>query len=288
MSDRRHAIVLLLSAAVLWSTGGVLVKWLAIPPWSIAGLRGAIAAAFLWLVLRRPQFTWSWVQVGGGIAGAASMLGFILATKWTTAANAIFLVYTAPAYVALLSPWMLKEPIRAGDWYTILVVFIGMACFSFERLSATGWLGNVCAMSSGLATALMVLCLRKQHAASRLETMLLSNMVVAIVALPWMWDIMPSPRDWLILLVFGVVQLGLGSMLYCRGLQHVQAIEAVLIPIIEPILNPLWVLLAVGEAPSVWALTGGGIVLGAVTVRGLLAERAPDGAEALAPGRVCS
>lgn len=283
MSPRHHAMALLLGTAVLWSTGGVLIKWMTLSPMAIAGFRSAIAAVFLLLVLRHPHYTWSWTQVSGALALAASMLGFVAATKWTTAANAIVLVYTAPVYVALLSAWLLKEPIRARDWYTILCVLIGMACFVFERLSSTGWWGNLCAVGSGLATAWLVLCLRKQRAASPLETMLLGNAIAACAGLPWMFEVMPDALSWGALAFAGVVQIGISSVLYCRAVKHVQAIEAALIPVIEPLLNPLWVLLAVGEMPSAWALLGGGIVLGAITVRGLSMGRASGVAVASAP-----
>jgi drug/metabolite transporter (DMT)-like permease len=197
------------------------------------------------------------------------MIGFVVATKLTTAANAIFLVYTAPLYVALLSAWFLQEPIRRFDWLTILLALTGMACFCFERLSSEGWVGNLCALGSGMATAWLVLCLRKQHAAAPLTIMLLGNVLATLVGLPFMFDTMPDTVSWLALLLSGVVQLGVPSVLYCKAIPHVRAIEAVLIPIIEPVLNPFWVFLLLGEVPSLWALVGGGIVLGAVAARGL-------------------
>lgn len=269
MSERSKAAMLLVLCAVLFSTGGLLIKGIALPALAIAGLRSAIAAAFLLLVIQPPRFHWSWLHIGGGLACAASMVGFVVATKLTTAANAIFLVYTAPLYVALLSAWFLQEPIRRFDWLTIGLALIGMACFCFERLSSDGWVGNFCALGSGMATAWLVLCLRKQHAAAPLSIVLLGNVLAALVGLPFMFEAMPDPVSWLALLLSGVVQLGVPVMLYCKAIAHVRAIEAVLIPIIEPLLNPLWVFLLLGEVPSVWTLVGGGIVLGAVTARGL-------------------
>ena len=112
MDARHHAVCLLVLCAVLWSTGGLLIKWIAWPALAVAGMRSGIAAVVLLLALREWHGPWSWWHVSGALAGAASMLGFVVATKLTTAANAIFLVYTAPLYVALLSPRVLHEPLH--------------------------------------------------------------------------------------------------------------------------------------------------------------------------------
>ena len=197
------------------------------------------------------------------------MLGFVVATKLTTAANAIFLVYTATLYVALLSPWVLHEPIRRGDWLTLLLAVLGLGCFCGEQLTLAGWVGNGCALGSGLATAWLVVCLRKHAATSPLSMLLLANVLVAVVGVPWMVATMPDAVSGGLLLIAGVGQLGLPLVLYGKAIPHVRALEAVLIPVLEPVLNPVWVWVFVGEAPSGWALLGGVMVLGAVTARGL-------------------
>jgi drug/metabolite transporter (DMT)-like permease len=153
MATRRHAVGLLVLCAVLWSTGGILIKWLPGSAFAIAGVRSAIAAVVLLLALREWPGRWSWWLGSGALAGAASMLGFVVATKLTTAANAIFLVYTAPLYVALLSPWVLHEPMHRGDWLTLLLALLGLGCFCVEQLTFAGGVGNLCALGSGLATA---------------------------------------------------------------------------------------------------------------------------------------
>lgn len=268
MTTRRHAVGLLVLCAVLWSTGGLLIKWLPGPACAIAGVRSAIAAVVLLLALRAWPGRWSWWLGSGALAGAASMLGFVFATKLTTAANAIFLVYTAPLYVALLSPWVLHEPICRGDWLTLLLALLGLGCFCVEQLTWTGWVGNLCALGSGLATAWLVVCLRKA-AVAPLSILVLANLLVAMAGLPCLEGARFAPGHWGLLLVAGVGQLGISTVLYGKAIPHVRAIEAILIPVIEPVLNPLWVWLLVGEVPSGWALLGGSIVLGAVTARGL-------------------
>ena len=131
MAARSRAAILLVLCAVLWSTGGLLLKWIAWPALAVAGMRSALAAIVLLYVLREWRPRWSWWLGSGALAGAASMLGFVVATKLTTAANAIFLVYTAPLYVALLSPWVLHEPIRRGAWLTLMRI---AWLLYFERL----------------------------------------------------------------------------------------------------------------------------------------------------------
>jgi drug/metabolite transporter (DMT)-like permease len=269
MAARRHAAVLLVLCAVLWSTGGLLIKWIAWPALAVAGMRSAIAAIVLLCVLREWRPRWSWWLGSGALAGAASMQGFVVATKLTTAANAIFLVYTAPLYVALLSPWVLHEPIRRGDWLTLLLAVLGLGCFCVEQLTLAGWVGNLCALGSGLATAWHVVCLRKYAATSPLSILVLANILVAVVGVPWMVAAMPDAVSGGLLLIAGVGQLGLPLVLYGKAIPHVRAMEAVLIPVLEPVLNPVWVLVFVGEVPSGRALLGGVIVLGAVTARGL-------------------
>jgi len=273
MAARRHAVGLLVLCAVLWSTGGLLIKCIAWPALAVAGMRSAIAAVVLLLALREWRGPWSWWLVSGALAGAASMLGFVVATKLTTAANAIFLVYTAPLYVALLSPRVLHEPLRRGDWLTLLLALLGLGCFCVEQLSREGWGGNLCAVGSGLALAWLVVCLRKSAATSPLTILCLANILVAVAGVPFMFAAMPDLESWRVLLVAGVVQLGFSTVLYSKAIPHVRALEAVLIPVIEPVLNPVWVWLLVGEVPSGWALLGGVIVVGAVTAHGLALAR---------------
>jgi drug/metabolite transporter (DMT)-like permease len=281
--ERQIAVLLLILTAVLWSTGGVLIKWVTWHVMAIAGMRSAIAAAFLWVVLRRPQFTWSKLQLGGAVAYTASVLGFVVATKLTTAANAIVLVYTAPIYVALWSPWFLQERITRLDWLTLGLAIGGMGLFFLDHLTIAGWWGNVCAIGSGMATAWVILCLRKQHSTSTLETVLLGNLLAALVGAPFMFHDLPDLTSWAALTLAGVGQIGLAFILYIRAIKSVSALEASLIPVIEPLLNPLWVLLLIGEAPGRWAILGGVVVILAVTVRGLLAA-VPTPVEIATPG----
>lgn len=280
---RRNAILLLMLTAVLWSTGGVLIKWIDWPAPAIAGMRSAIAAVFLWLLVRRPRFTWSRVQLGGAIAYAVTVMLFVMATKLTTATNAIMLIYTSPIYVALFSGWFLGEPVQRRDWLTLWVVVGGMGLFFVDSLTLDGWWGNFCAMLGGLSSAWIVLCLRQQHRESPLETVILGNLLAALMGMPFMFHSMPEASSWVALGLAGAVQIGLAFVFYIKAIRHVSALEASLIPAIEPLLNPLWVWLLIHEMPGSWALVGGSIVLIAVTVRGFLTSSQPPSSLPAAP-----
>ncbi len=273
---RFKAILLLFVSALLWSSGGLLIKLVSWNPVAISGLRSLIAMMVIWAYLRRPRFTWTLPQIGGAIAYAVTVTLFVAATKLTTAANAILLQYTAPIYVAFLSAWVLGERAQWYDWLTILVIIGGMALFFLDYLAPGNLLGNIFAVLSGISFASFVLFMRKQRNESPVETVLLGNLLSGLIGLPFMFESMPGLLSWVGLIFLGVVQLGLSNVLYSKAIKHVTALEAILIPGIEPILNPVWVFLILGERPGQWALIGGFIVLISVTLRSLIAIRRRD------------
>jgi drug/metabolite transporter (DMT)-like permease len=276
VARRYRAIIFLLVAATLWSSGGLLIKLVSWNPVAIAGLRSLIAVLILLVFFRHSRFSWSFYQIGGAVAYAVTVTLFVVATKLTTAANAILLQYTAPVYVALLGAWFLGESTQWFDWTIIFVVIGGMALFFFDHLSTGNLLGNGLAIFSGLSFSFLILFMRKQKNESPLGSVILGNLLTGLVGLPFMFESMPSPMSWVGLLLLGVVQLGLSYVLYSEAIKHVTALEAVLIPGIEPILNPIWVFLILGEVPGKWALVGGFIVFISVTARCLIAALQKD------------
>ena len=269
-----RSLLLLVVAALCWSLGGLLIKSVPWPPLAVAGGRGLIAALFLAATNRGLRFHFSRDQLLGAAGYAACTVTFCLATKLTTAANAILLQYTAPVWVALFGAWFLGERATRADWLTIVVVLGGMTLFFAGRLEVAHVLGNAIAVASGGCFAGMTLALRKQKDTSASESIILGNLLAFAIGLPW---IVGAPaltaRGWVSLVLLGVVQLGVSYWLYARAIKHVSALEAVLIPVIEPILNPVWVLLALGEKPAPLAMLGGAIVLGAVTLRAAASVR---------------
>lgn len=245
------------------------------PGLAVAGGRGIIAAVFLVATNRGLRFHLSRDQVVGAFAYAACTITFCTATTLTSAANAILLQYTAPVWVALFGAWFLRERATRADWLTIVVALAGMALFFKDSLTLGHLWGDALAVLSGVCFAGMTMALRKQKDGSPVESIILGNLIAFFVGLPWILKSAPlPPSGWAALFVLGVVQLGVSYWLYARAIKHVTAIEAVLIPVIEPILNPIWVLLFMQEKPTRWALVGGAIVLTAVTARAAFSVRA--------------
>jgi len=268
--ERSRAMLLLAATAAMWSIGGLLIKIVDASPLSIAGARSAITSIVLLIYLRRPKFNWSLPQVGAAISSSATAILFITATKTTTAANAILLQSTAPIYVAIFGFWLLKEKTTKYDWLTVAVVMGGMGLFFVENLSTEGLLGNFCALLSGISYAFFVIFMRMQKDGSPLESALLANIITALIGLPFLCRSVPSTSGWLFLLILGVFQLGIPHILYSSAIKKATALEAVLISIVEPILNPVLVFLVLGEAPGIYALLGGAIVLVSITLKCVL------------------
>ncbi len=256
----------------------MLIKGIAWPPLAIAGGRGLIAALFLLATNRGLRFHFSRAQVLGAVAYAACTVTFCVATKLTTAANAILLQYTAPVWIALLGAWFLGERATRADWAMIVVSLGGMALFFRDGLELGHAAGDTLGVLSGVCFAAMIMALRHQKDTSASESIILGNLLAFLIGLPW---IARAPAlnvaGWTLLVLLGVVQLGVSYWLYARAIRHVTALEAVLLPVIEPILNPVWVLIALGEKPAPLALAGGTIVVAAVTLRALASIRTGRG-----------
>lgn len=264
---KSRAVLFLIIAAVLWSSGGLLIKLVSWNPLAIAGTRSAIAALVMLVFRRRMRLNWSPAQLGGAVCYAATVIFFVLANKWTTAANAILLQYTAPIYVALFSYWLLRERISKLDLAAVLATIGGMILFFLDDLSRGGVVGNFIAILSGIAFAGTALFLRKQKDSSPLESVFLGNIVAFLIGIPFILRSSPNATGWFGLILLGIFQLGCSYILYAEALKYVTALEGILIPVIEPILNPIWVFLLLKEKPGEWAILGGTVVLLSVTLR---------------------
>jgi DME family drug/metabolite transporter len=262
-------------AAVLWSTGGLFIKLAPMPALAVACGRSLIAGLF-YLALLRPDLRAARWSTAAAYAGC--IITFVSATKLTTAANAIFLQYTGPAYVLLLSPFLLDEPFRPIDGVCVALSLAGMSLFFVGRIETGQALGNLLAIASGVFFALAIVLLRreaKSGGGDALPSTTLGNLLAAAVTLPWALKATPeilTLRGGAVLLYLGIVQLGLAYFLFVRGVRRVPAAEASLISMLEPVLNPLWVLIGFGEKPGPWAIAGGAIVVAAVVVRTLVPQ----------------
>mgnify|MGYP001551306196 CR=1 FL=1 len=271
MEASRKAVPLLILAAIFWSTSGVLIKLVAMPPLAIAGWRSFVAAWVI-LVLCRKEIKVSWNR---DVLIAAVCMGlfcicFVGATKLSTAANAIVLQYSASAFVAVLAPIIINEPTRRQDWLFLAVVVFGIGLFFLDDLSLRGIWGIILGITGALLWALSNIFLRKSKNHSTAWPLALGNFLAAILCLPFMFSQAPSLSDAMGIIGLGVISIGAGYAIFSYAIKHVQALEAVLICSIEPLINPLWVFLFAGEIPGPSSLAGGGLVLAAVTVRSLV------------------
>lgn len=261
MKDRTKAIIQLIIASILWSTGGLLIKLVDWNPIAIAGSRSFIAGLVIFAYLKKPKITMSKPQVVGAIAYATTVILFVMANKMTTSANAIMLQYTSPAFVAILGVWLLRERIHWFDLVSILFVIGGMLLFFNDASGAGNMIGNLIAVISGFFLAVVTVALRFQKDGSPVETMLLGNFLTFIVAIPFILGGLPDLKSIAAIIILGIVQLGISYILYGLAIKHLGALEAVLITVIEPLLNPFWVFVVVGEKPTVLSLLGGLVVL---------------------------
>lgn len=269
MSEHRKGIFLIAVAALLWSSGGIGIKAISDPPLKVAFFRSLFAAVTLALlfgpkVWARRRWNSTPAFLSAIVCYAGCLTTFVIATRWTTAANAIFLQYAGVIWVLLLSPVILSEPLRKRDAIAIGAAVAGMALFFVGRFEARGMAGNAMALLSSVFFAGLVLALRKEKAAGE-AAITWGNVFAAAALLPFVaQDLSLTVRSATVLAFLGVFQIGVAYVFFVRGLQHVTATEASLTGMLEPVANPIWVLLFLGEIPTKFAIAGGMIVLAAI------------------------
>lgn len=252
-------------AAILWSSGGIGIKAVAEPPLKVAFYRSVFAAIALFAIFRptRPRFSASFATAV--ISYGACLTAFVTATKWTTAANAIFLQYTGVIWILLFSPLVLKEPLRRRDLACVVIALGGMALFFVDRIEAGNVAGNMMALVSGIFFASLILALRSARGIAAESAVTWGNLFLSLALLPFIASDLPVTfRSATILALLGVFQIALAYAFFVTGLRYVTATQGSLTGMLEPIMNPIWVFLFIGERPSKYAMIGAVIVLAAV------------------------
>jgi drug/metabolite transporter (DMT)-like permease len=279
---RRQAIIALLACGLLWSTAGVLIELVDWPPLAIAGVRSLIVAVAL-LALTRPR----WDGVGAvellaALALAGHHVHFVLANKLASPANAILIQYSSPAWAALLAMLVLHERVTRVDWLAVALAIAGVAIFFVDQLSLDRLGGNAIALGAGITLAVHVVLLRRIARSCQadhdptLRVIILGHALAAAIGAPFVLTAPALPLSgWAVLVLLGLFQQALPSLLYVRAIPRVQALDALLIPVIEPITSPLWVWLFLDLRPGPFALLGGATVLSAVVIRALVPRKRP-------------
>jgi len=274
MKEHRKGLIAVLIAAVLWSTGGMFIKLVSWDALQLSGLRSLFAAFVFLVIYRKYVFYLNGFTLINAVFYAAVLISFVSATKLTTAANAIFLQYTAPIYVLFLEPVLNKTPFEKINAYTIFFCFAGMILFFVGELSPGHLEGNILALFSGVAFAAFLLGMRKNKKEYQVNTIFYGNILIFLICLPSILEIQSvSLSDIWMTSFLGIFQIGIAYAIFSYGLQRVYAIEASLISMIEPVLNPVWVMIGYGEIPSVFAVIGGVIIISAISVRAFILEK---------------
>jgi drug/metabolite transporter, DME family len=263
-------LLLVLGAAILWSTGGLFIKATSLSALELSFGRSLLAAITIAIVTRHEGFGLNRVSAIAAVLYAALLILFVMATKLTTAANAIFLQYTAPVYVLILEPMFYKEKFRRRDLMTVAVCVAGMSLFFVGKLRPQDVKGNLVALASGVCFALYFLLLRhsKAREVNRASSAIYGNLIAVVICAPAFWGAVRrgiSPTDFGCIAYLGIIQIGVAYILFTGAMARgLRSLDASIVGYIEPVLNPVWVFLFIGERPSGWAIIGGAIIITSV------------------------
>ncbi len=272
----RKGLIYISFTAFLWSTSGFFIKYLTINAFQISFYRSLIAALTVLVITfarkQKLKFEFDKVSNFAAIFYAGILILFVLATKMTSAANAIFLQFTAPMYLVVLEPLFLKTKFDSKNVVTIIVCIFGMVLFFFGKLELGNIYGNLLAICSGICFAMFSLLLKykkvKHKNDNTLNNVVMGNALVAVIAF---FIIFPELKldltQALILLYMGAIQIGVSYIIFNEGIKYVSATESMIIATLEAIFNPIWVFIGIGEAPSVYSILGGLIIFGAIIWR---------------------
>ena len=271
--NRGLAIGLLILTGIVWSTGGFLIKLIPWPPLVIAGLRSGFTAIIIFFYSRPKSCQFGKSTWAGAICYALMVICFVAGNKLTSSGNVILIQYAAPVYVALFGYYILGERSTKIDWIAIIIILTGLVCFFLEELSFQQFWGNALALLSGLGFAGLTLFMRKQKNDNPIDSVLVGNIITFLVCSPFYHNgVTFEPVNWAYIIFLGTFQLGLAYVLYSIAIKYVSALDAIIYPVIEPILNPILALIFIGETMTGTAKLGGLLVILGVVGRGVLKE----------------
>ena len=286
-ANRRIGIPLVLLAGIFWSTSGILYRLIQeATPWQVLLYRSLalMTALSLWLGWRyRGQVRQALTQAGlpalvGGLCLGTAFAGYILALEYTTVANAMFLLVSAPFFAALAGWLILGERIAAYMWAAMALAGVGIGIMAGEELSVGKGLGEGFALIAALGFAGLTISLRMRANTDKLITIFLATLVASLYGLAGIgfsgWQFSIPWVDLVNCLGMGWFQIGLGFALFTAGAKHLQAVELTLLSMTEVIAGPIIVWMGIGEIPSESSITGGALILVAITLMALIGARA--------------
>lgn len=270
LSEHNKGILAVFITAILWSSGGLFIKLISLNAMQLSFFRCLIAAIIFGILFRKKLLIVNGFTFINAAFYAVVLTTFVIATKTTTAANAIFLQSTAPIYVLIFEPIINKTKLERINVLTIAVCFIGMIFFFLGEISPGHFAGNLVALISGIMFAAFFLGMRKNGKEYQQSSIFYGNIFVSIICIPFILDLKPlSLNDIWMITFLGVFQIAFAYALFSYGLKRILAVEASIISMFEPVLNPVWVLIGYGEVPSFYAAVGGGIIIIAIFARTL-------------------
>ncbi len=273
ISEHNKGILAVFLTAILWSSGGLFIKLISLDSMELSFFRCAIAAVVFALMFRKRILKLNRLALLNSFAYATVLILFVIATKTTTAANAIFLQSTAPIYVLIFEPLLTKTKWERINIVTIVVCFLGMILFFMGDLTPGDIKGNIAALLAGVAFAAFFLGMKKNEPQYGESSIFYGNVIVALICIPFITDMNSiSVQDFAMVGFLGVFQIAFAYALFSYGLKRIIAVEASIISMFEPVLNPIWVFIGYGEVPSFYAIIGGIIIMTAITVRTLISN----------------
>lgn len=271
LSEHNKGILAVFVTAILWSSGGLLIKLISLNAMQLSFFRCLIAAIVFAIIFRKKLLVVNGFTFLNAGFYAAVLTTFVIATKTTTAANAIFLQSTAPIYVLIFEPIINKTKLEKINAITITICFLGMIFFFLGELSPGHLIGNIVALFAGLCFAAFFLGMRKNGSEFQQSSIFYGNILVALICIPFLFDMKPlSFNDLWMVTFLGVFQIALAYALFSYGLKRILAVEASIISMFEPVLNPVWVLIGYGEVPSFFAMIGGAIIIITILTRTII------------------
>ncbi|MEF9972805.1 MAG: DMT family transporter [Clostridia bacterium] len=277
MKAENKAIIQMMICASLWSVAGIFIKLIHLNGFVIAGFRSLFAAltVLVYMRVKKERIVISKNVLLNAVFLAITFLGFVVANKLTTAANAIVLQFTSPVFILIGSALFLKERFTRADVLVVIATFLGIALFFFDQLEGGALLGNLIAVGAGLSMACMFLAVKKTQASERMSGMLAGHLLTALIGIPFLMFTENQLDGQAIgfLALLGVVQLGIPYILYGLAAEYCPPLACSLIAAIEPLLNPVWVAIFDGETPGMFALIGGVIVVCSITLWCVWKER---------------